>query len=455
MTASAGPQTAGARSTCAGRGASWIGSRRSRCAFASASSRIAPAPRVDEEHLARAQPPAAHDPGGGQRDRAGLRRDRDQPVGRHGERRRPQPVPVEDRADPAAVREDDRRRPVPRGEEPGSPPPERRDVGMRRAAQRRRFGHRREERRSEVPAGRDEQLEHLVERLRVRAVGRRAAGRPRRAPGPVAAARPATASAGPAADLLAIAANRVDLAVVGDRAERLGEVPGRLRVGRVALVEERVAERDRPGEVRVEGREAAAGDEALVDDRPARHRRDRQLPEAVRARRGLEPPPGEDEPPLELRIRDRPAGRGIDRDARSTAWATSGRVAAAAAPSATASTGTRRHGCDDEALGRPAPRATSRPRPRGPASAPRQERHRDRRSPSGGRRVRQHLEQRRLQRQRDPGAVARLAVGPERAAVAERRQPAEREPEDPVAPFRPPASATNPIPHASCSNAGS
>ena len=310
-----------------------------------------PAPRVDEEHLARAQPPAADRVGRGQGDRPGLRRDRDEPVRRHRERRRPEPVAVEDRPDPAAVGEDDRGRAVPRGEQPGGPPPERGRVRVRRAAEGRRLGHRGQQRRAQVPAGRDEQLDHLVERLRVGAFRREerpgldeVAGHGRRPP--------RDGVAGPAPDLLAVAADGVDLAVVGDRAERLGEAPGRLGVRRVALVEQRVAERDRRGEVRVEGREAAAGDEALVDDGPARHRRDRRGRRGPRpGPRDLEPTPGEDEAPVEL-------GVGIGRPVRASigrptiAWATSGRVAAAAEPSAPASTGTRRHAATARPFGR-------------------------------------------------------------------------------------------------------
>ena len=47
---------------------------------------------------------------------------------------------------------------------------------------------------------------------------------------------------GSAAHLLAVAADRVDLAVVRDRPERLGEPPDRPGVRRVALVEDRVAD---------------------------------------------------------------------------------------------------------------------------------------------------------------------------------------------------------------------
>ena len=109
--------------------------------------------------------------------------------------------------------------------------------GARRSAER--LGDRRQQRRRQVPAGRREQLERLVERERVGAVRReeRAGGEQLGGDGLRAAV------AGPAADLLAVAADGVDLAVVRDRAERLGEAPDRVRVRRVALVEDRVPER--------------------------------------------------------------------------------------------------------------------------------------------------------------------------------------------------------------------
>ena len=105
------------------------------------------------------------------------------------------------------------------------------------------------------------------------------------------------------ADLLAVATDGVDLAVVGDRAERLGEPPDRMRVGGVALVEDRVAELERRAQVGVQIGQPAADDEALVDDRPRRGRRHRQLgePAAGRAGRGLEAAPGDDQPALERR----------------------------------------------------------------------------------------------------------------------------------------------------------
>ena len=279
-----------------------------------------------------------------------------------------------------------------------------------------------------------------------------AAARPRaarrRSAGPPGRARPP-------ADLLAVAADRVDLAVVGDRPERLGERPGRACVRRVALVEERVRHatgpagpgRGRPGGRRRRG--------------PCRRssgtsRRDRQLGEAPPAARGdLQPPPGDDQPTLE-----RPssatgrAARRARRAGRSTAWATAD-ATPRRRPAPRRSTGTSRQAT----TGRPGVGERpldERPRPRGGGAAARQEQHR-RRPAAPRRRLAPGDQPRgpsRLERERDARPVARLAVGPERAAMGQRREPGQRQRQDPRR-DRPPASATNPTPHASCSKRGS
>ena len=121
------------------------------------------------------------------------------------------------------------------------------------------------------------------------------------------------------ADLLAVATDRVDLAVMGDRAERLGEPPDRVRVRRVALVEDRVSEAQRGSQVGIEIRQAATRDEALVDDRPRRGRRDGDLGKhaAGRPRGGLEPAARDDQAALEGVVGQRPrvvraTGRALD-----------------------------------------------------------------------------------------------------------------------------------------------
>ena len=199
-----------------------------------------PAARLDQQQLARPEPATPDGLGRAERHGARLGGDGHEPVARHGEGGGSQPVPVDQRADGPAVGEDDGRRPVPRREEPGRPAAQRGDVRMRCAPERQRFGDRGQERGRQVPAGRRQELEALVERERIGAVvGQERTGGEER---PRDLGRGGVAGA--AAHLLAIAADRVDLAVVRDRAERLGEPPDGPGVRRVALVEDRVA---RPG----------------------------------------------------------------------------------------------------------------------------------------------------------------------------------------------------------------
>ena len=83
---------------------------------------------------------------------------------------------------------------------------------------------------------------------------------------------------------VAVALHRVDLAVVRDHAERLGERPRRERVGRVARVHEREPRREAlVAEVGVERLELQRRDHALVDQRAGRQRR--EVGAAARARR--------------------------------------------------------------------------------------------------------------------------------------------------------------------------
>ena len=152
-----------ARSSWIGRGASWIGSARSARVLASASSRIARRPGSTSSSSPGTETPTPDRVLRGEGDGASLGRHRDQSIACHGERRRSQAVAVDHRAHADAVREDDRRGSVPRGEEPGGPAPQRGDVRMRRAPERERFGDRGQEGGGQVPAGGHQQFEGLVE----------------------------------------------------------------------------------------------------------------------------------------------------------------------------------------------------------------------------------------------------------------------------------------------------
>ena len=219
---------------------------------------------------------------------------------------------------------------------------------------------------------------------------------------------------------------------MGDRPERLGEPPGRLGVRRVALVEQRIADADAGRrEVRVQVGEAGAGDETLVDERPARRRRDRDhVAEPGGSGGGLDPAADEDEPSLECGVGQgcsagveratderlderRPArpGRATERDGsvgtvrqRATSRPSAARRSATSAPGAAAAAagaGSRQEELDDGgSLG-------------GETGA-----------------GHERLDDGRIERDRHAGAVRRGAVGPERAAMGERGEPAERERQD-------------------------
>ena len=286
----------------------------------------------------------------------------------------------------------------------------------------------------QVPAGRRQQLE---------APRRATANRSRRAKGAgrreQVARRPRERRgvARPAADLLAIAADRVDLAVVGDRAERLGEPPDRVGVRRVALVEDRVRDATRRPQVRVEVGQAATDDEALVDDRPRRSGRDGDArpwrPPAARAavsrRRRATTSRRSKASSLSGRARRRPGARRPRHD-RLGERRPGRRPRTLQAQ--TRSTGTSRQRSDRQPrLGER--RLHERPGPPLDGPAAWQEQRHDRPVGRRGRVAREQLEERAVERQRHAGAVARLAVGPERAAVAQRGQPGKGKRQDPVA----------------------
>ena len=72
---------------------------------------------------------------------------------------------------------------------------------------------------------------------------------------------------------VAIAPERIDLAVVGEQAERLGQRPARQRVGRIALVKDRHRGfEQRRAQIRVKRRQLRTDEERLVNDRAAGER---------------------------------------------------------------------------------------------------------------------------------------------------------------------------------------
>ena len=197
---------------------------------------------VERQHLAWAKAALFDDPIVVELDRTDLRTSHDQALGGDLVATRPQAIAVQSGADEAAIREGQRRRSVPRLDD-------RRVVVVEGLDLRRQpdiafpgAGHEHAQCVQHVATVALEHVQRLVEAGRVRALlpddrtnfGRQA-GLTRPHPG-------------------AIAEQGVDLAVVGQQAERLGELPGREGVGRVALVEDgQAAFVRRVAQVEIEG----------------------------------------------------------------------------------------------------------------------------------------------------------------------------------------------------------
>jgi hypothetical protein len=197
-------------------------------------------------------------------------------------------------------------------------------------------------------------------------------------------------------------------------------------------VEERVRDLDaRRPQVRVEVREPRPRDEALVDERPRRRGHDRErLAEARRARGRLQAPTQHDEPALEVAIREENIAM---RGARSMEEHLGERRPARAGRP----TERRRLGGHDPPVDDPEAElpddvggSASRHVPRRP-TGPRQEQLEDGRSfgrPGGV--EAEGRQDAAVQRHRDAGAVGRSAVRAERAAMGQRREPAQRQRKD-------------------------
>ncbi len=239
------------------------------------------APRIDRDHLARSQPASAHRPVRQVGD-ARLRRTDDE-IAADGVAQRAQAVAVERRAHDPAVREHERRGTVPRLAEPRVVAVEvangRLELGVSLPG----LGNEHGQRVPNVPAAADEQLEDVVQHRRVRAA-RVDHGREQ---GVVVRAEPALARVHP----VHVPLDRVDLAVVAEQAERLRTLPRRRRVGREPLVEDAERHRDRRvAQVAVERRQLIGGAESLVRDRSEGERGDVGSDGALRTLAGTEGP---------------------------------------------------------------------------------------------------------------------------------------------------------------------
>ena len=257
---------------------------------------------VDQQHLAGLQAPLVGDVLLRYVDHPDLRGHHQPAVGGLDIARRPQAVAVEQRPDLAPVGEGDQRRSVP-GLHHGR-------MMLVEGLAVRRHGlvvlpglgdHHRRRLRRRVAAD-QQQLQAVVERTRVgRGFGhQREYARQR-------VAEDAAADAALAGKhVVDVAAHGVDLAVVGDGAVRMRELPGREGVGRKALVDDR---QRRLGvgvpQVRIVGHQLVGQEHALVDDGAARHRADVEAGRIVRAQLGpldllRTPAPRQVQPGVEL-----------------------------------------------------------------------------------------------------------------------------------------------------------
>ena len=225
--------------------------------------------QIDEQHLAGLQPPFLHDLSSGIGQHAGFRRHDDEAVVGDEIARGAQAVAVERGADLAAVGEGHGGRAVPRLHQAGVIFVEGAALGIHQRIAGPGLGDQHHRRVGEAVAALHQELERVVE---AGGVGLALIGdRPELAD--VLAEQRRGHARLPRRHPVDIAAQRVDLAVMGDHAVGVGELPGREGVGREALMDERERRREaRMMQVGVIVAELIGEEHALVDERAAGQR---------------------------------------------------------------------------------------------------------------------------------------------------------------------------------------
>ena len=223
--------------------------------------------RVDEKDLAGVQAPLQHDVLGRDVEHPDLRGHDDQVIGREAVSRGPQAVAIEHGADDRPVGEGNRRGAIPRLHEGRVILVERPPLRIERRIAAPRLGDHHENGVRQRAARHGQELEHVVERRRVGAALaddrknlREILAKLRRLQQPLARAHPVD-----------VAAQCVDLAVVGHQPVRVRERPRRKRVGAEPLVHEcQRGVRVRVGQIREERCDLIGREHALVDQRARR-----------------------------------------------------------------------------------------------------------------------------------------------------------------------------------------
>jgi hypothetical protein len=256
--------------------------------------------RVHEEHPPGPQPPLPHDLARGELEHARLAGHDDEAVLHLPPAARPQAVAVEGGPDPHAVGKGERGRSVPGLHQAGLKLVIGLEVVGHALVAAPRLGDQHAHRLLERPAGEHEQFEHVVEgggvaapladhRLDLVEVG----AEHRMGEHALAGVHPVD-----------VAADGVDLAVVGDVAEGMGEVPGGKRVRAVPLMDQGQGRRDpRIGQVGEVLADLVGEQQPLVDQRLRRQRADVAeglLHEAEATDLDPEPLAGHEQLPLEV-----------------------------------------------------------------------------------------------------------------------------------------------------------
>ena len=396
----------------------------------------APLGRVDQEDAARMQPIL---------DQHVLRRDvEDAHLGRHDHHvvlrdvvaRGPQPVAVEHRPDDGSVGEGDRRRTVPGLHERGVVRVERLALRAHRLVVAPRLRNHHQDGVGERPAGQGQELEHVVEG---RGIALALADQRKHLLEVVAEkVRPAQRLARP--HPVDVAPQRVDLAVVGAVAVRVGQRPRRERVGAEPGMDEREGRLDvGVREIGEHPLDLVGDQHALVDDGVRRQAGDVEQvalakPEPV----GLVRRPVADDVELALEPRRRVAGAVERRIAADEDLANDGLAALRGSPEVSA---VGRHVAPAEQVlalfDDDAPERLLRLPPLGGVA--RQEHHADAVGPGGGQpeagRVRGLAEELVRQLQQHAGAVARVHLAAAGAAVQQVDRHFERLPDELVRPL--------------------
>ena len=224
---------------------------------------------VDQEHLARLQPPLLDDAGLGNRQHAGFRSHHDHVVIGHVITRRTQAVTVERCADLAAVGKADGGGAVPRLHHRGMVFVEGATIVVHQRVLFPRFRNHHHHRLGQRIARHRQQFEAVVERSRIGLA--RIDQRPQL--GQVIAQHRRRDAARTCVDPVDVALDGVDFAVVRNHAVRVRQFPCRERVGRETLVHQRKRRhRARISQILVVPADLFAKQQALVDDRARRHR---------------------------------------------------------------------------------------------------------------------------------------------------------------------------------------